>query len=288
MQVIRYQDPQVYQTEISNNLLQYEAENNLLLGILANFIAGEYRDHPPYLMQVTEGDITQAVVMRTPPFPVLISFSPLPLKEEVEDLVLNDLWEEFGSELTGITAEKSLSARLSNHWAQISGKSPEHKMAMRIYKLEKVQPVSDVPGKLRAARDEDRPFVFDWYSNFHRDAFGEDPEPAMVKKGATRFFESDLLQRGMMIWEVDGKPVSMAGYTGPTPNGIRIGVVYTPPEQRNKGYASACTAGLSQHLLDLGFQFCFLFTDLMNPTSNRIYQRIGYAPVCDVDEYEFK
>ena len=91
-----------------------------------------------------------------------------------------------------------------------------------------------------------------------------------------------------MIWEADGKPVSMAGYSGPTPNGIRIGAVYTPKDQRRKGYASACTAGLSQHLLDLGFQFCFLFTDLLNPTSNHIYQQIGFEPVSDVDQYSFK
>ena len=91
-----------------------------------------------------------------------------------------------------------------------------------------------------------------------------------------------------MIWEKKGIPVSMAGYAGPTPNGIRIGAVYTPPEQRKKGYASAVTGGLSQHMLDLGYRFCFLFTDLLNPTSNHIYQQIGYKPVCDVDRYVFK
>ena len=90
-----------------------------------------------------------------------------------------------------------------------------------------------------------------------------------------------------MIWEVDNTPVSMAGYAGPTPNGIRIGAVYTPPELRNNGYASAVTAGLSQYLLDSGKDFCFLFTDLLNPTSNKIYQQIGYQPVCDVDRYLF-
>jgi predicted GNAT family acetyltransferase len=79
----------------------------------------------------------------------------------------------------------------------------------------------------------------------------------------------------------------MAGYAGPTPNGIRIGAVYTPPAQRKNGYASALTARLSQHLLDEGYGFCFLFADLLNPTSNHIYQKIGYKPVCDSDRYLF-
>jgi len=103
-----------------------------------------------------------------------------------------------------------------------------------------------------------------------------------------RYLGADPCLRGMMIWSHKGNPVSMAGYSGPTTNGIRIGAVYTPPTQRKKGYASACVAGLSQYLLDLGFQFCFLFTDLMNPTSNHIYQQIGYQAVSDVDTFEFK
>jgi hypothetical protein len=89
-----------------------------------------------------------------------------------------------------------------------------------------------------------------------------------------------------VIWD-DGQAVSMAGFGGRTPNGIRIGPVYTPPELRGRGYASALTAALTQRLLDEGRQFCFLFTDLANPTSNSIYQRIGYRPVSDVDLWRF-
>ena len=82
-------------------------------------------------------------------------------------------------------------------------------------------------------------------------------------------------------------PTCFAGFGGRTPNGIRIGPVYTPPEQRRRGYGSALTAALTQQLLDGGRRFCFLFTDLANPTSNSIYQRIGYRPVTDVDLWAF-
>lgn len=82
-------------------------------------------------------------------------------------------------------------------------------------------------------------------------------------------------------------PVAMAGVSGRTPSGARVGAVYTPPDRRRRGYASALVATLSQAQLDAGARFCFLFTDLANPTSNKIYQDIGYEPVCDVDEYRF-
>ena len=86
---------------------------------------------------------------------------------------------------------------------------------------------------------------------------------------------------GFLLWEDGGEPVSAAGWGGPTPNGIRIGPVYTPPELRGRGYATALTAELSQRLLDEGRRFCFLFTDLANPTSNGIYERIGYVRVAE-------
>jgi predicted GNAT family acetyltransferase len=92
----------------------------------------------------------------------------------------------------------------------------------------------------------------------------------------------------MRFWVDNGKRVSMAGYGGVTPNGIRIGPVYTPPEFRKRGYASALTAALSQEMLDQGRKFVTLYTDLSNPTSNHIYQTIGYKPVHDVDEYRFE
>ncbi|MDP8927425.1 MAG: GNAT family N-acetyltransferase, partial [Actinomycetota bacterium] len=75
--------------------------------------------------------------------------------------------------------------------------------------------------------------------------------------------------------------------TGPTPNGIRVGPVYTPPDLRNRGYASALVASLTQRELDAGRSFCFLYTDLANSTSNKIYQRIGYEPVTDISVYLF-
>ena len=90
-----------------------------------------------------------------------------------------------------------------------------------------------------------------------------------------------LADGGFLIWEDEGEVVSIAGCGGPTPNGIRIGPVYTPPELRGRGYATALVAELSQRLLDSGRRFCFLFTDLANPTSNAIYERIGYVRIAE-------
>jgi predicted GNAT family acetyltransferase len=125
----------------------------------------------------------------------------------------------------------------------------------------------------------------DWLYAFQREALG-DTDRTELERLTNRWLTSP--GRTLLLWCVDGVPVSMAGSTGPTPHGIRIGAVYTPPEYRQRGYASACVAYLSQMMLDSGRKFCFLFTDLSNPTSNHIYQQIGYEPVCDVDNYVFE
>jgi predicted GNAT family acetyltransferase len=86
---------------------------------------------------------------------------------------------------------------------------------------------------------------------------------------------------------VDDRPVAMSGHSGPTPNGVRIGPVYTPPGERGRGYATNLVATQSQWLLNHGLRFCFLYTDLSNPISNSIYERIGYRQVAESAEYSF-
>src|SRR5262249_24522376 len=149
----------------------------------------------------------------------------------------------------------------------------------RIYQLDSVIPVAGVPGQLRRAGEANRDLLERWMAAFRDEALG-DREPLDSAR-----WVADALAAGTRIlhlWEDAGRLVSLAGYGSPTPNGMRIGPVYTPPEHRRRGYASAVTAAVSQLLLDGGRRFCFLFTDLANPTSNAIYRAIGYRAVIDV------
>ncbi len=288
MNIIKFYDPELFQSVVQEHLLKHEAENNLPLGILSNLIAGEYRDQTPYLAKVEDQGETELVVMCTPPYPVLISFEEKSLDEEIVSLVIDDLVKELGDNLTGMTGSKNIVSQFADTWQAAAGRKAILKMAMRIYKLVRVSPVSGVPGFMRPANEADTSLLLDWYGNFHRESLVEKPDPERIKVQVERYLKADPHLRGMMIWQNGGNPVSMAGYSGPTTNGIRIGAVYTPPALRRKGYASACVAGLSQYLLDIGFNFCFLFTDLINPTSNHIYQQLGYQAVNDVDTFEFK
>jgi predicted GNAT family acetyltransferase len=142
-----------------------------------------------------------------------------------------------------------------------------------------------VAGSWRVGQLSDVDLLAAWWVAFHREALAEGPPMADPRATAERWVRR--IGRTPYLWIVDGRPVSLVATGSPTPNGIRIGPVYTPPDQRRRGYASALTAAASQAELDAGRRFCFLFTDLANPTSNRIYQAIGYEPVIDVDVYRF-
>ncbi len=93
--------------------------------------------------------------------------------------------------------------------------------------------------------------------------------------------------RGLTLWEADGVSVSLAGLTRTVAGMVRVGPVYTPPELRGRGYASAATVTVSQAALNAGVREVVLYTDLANPTSNALYQRLGYRPVEDRVVFSF-
>jgi uncharacterized protein len=134
---------------------------------------------------------------------------------------------------------------------------------------------------LRPVVQADRELAERWFIDFSMEALGEADFPEIQKSVNRRIREGTLY-----LWE-DGRPVSMAGCGRPLAHGVAVGPVYTPPEFRCQGYATACVATLSSQLLAQGWQYCNLFTNLANPISNAVYQRIGYQPVADYTEYDF-
>jgi uncharacterized protein len=280
MQLKRFTNPQLFYDHTAPFLLDHEAENNLILGITGEINSGRYENS--YMACVEDETGIRLVALRTPSNNVLLSTTDV-VPTGVLPLLVTDLRATYNT-IPGVNGPKGLAAAFARSWGQ-----PHHlKMAQCIYKLTEVIAVNGVAGDLRRATAADHDLIVHWLNSFDRDVLGKLTDQAESDKRAQHFYNSDPTQRGLYLWLVDGAPVSMAGYAGPTPNGIRVLAVYTPPEQRKRGYASASVAALSQQLLDEDRQFCFLYTDLGNPTSNHIYQTIGYKPVLDVDMFAFE
>ena len=284
MKLTTFTSPDEFQRRVEPFLVQREAENNLILGILSGLTRGPglYAE-PPYLALVEDdAGAVGAAALRTPPFNVVLSLIPdESARADALALLAEDLRRKYG-ELPGVTADSASGRVFAEEWRRLTGEPYRVAVAERIYQLDRVIPVSGVPGTLRQATLNDRDLLIAWLDAFQKEAMPGSPETA--ERLIDQLFTSSA--RRMYLW-ADGEPVAMAGTSGQTPNGARVGPVYTPPALRGRGYASACTAALSQLLLDEGRRFCFLYTDLSNPTSNKIYQAIGYRPVCNADMYTF-
>ena len=172
-------------------------------------------------------------------------------------------------------------------WADVRAVDVVIRVDQRIYVLRELVEPPATEGAFRLAGPADRALVVERFVAFGEeihDVSGVQGEDQLARAVDARL-ASDVA--GVGLWEVDGEVVSLAGFGGPTPNGIRIGPVHTPAAFRGRGFGTAVTAAASRLQLDRGRRFCFLYTDLANPTSNAIYRRLGYAPVCDSREVAF-
>jgi uncharacterized protein len=280
--VERFSDAQAFLDAVGPFLAEHEAEHNLLFGIAATLIIDSERyRREPYLAAVRRDDEVVAAALMTPPHNVVLSMTDDP------DAVVA-LGRDLGRNrlpVPGVTGPVEIARHFADVWTQRHGLSAKLAFAQRIYRLERVMQPTDVSGAVRTATDDDRELLVDWVRAFLVEALERPTE------GQAEAIVDSALQTGsrtFYLWEDDGRSVALAGVTGPTPNGIRVGPVYTPPGSRRRGYGSAVTAAASQAQLDAGRTFVFLFTDLANPTSNKIYQAIGFEPVIDVDQLAFE
>jgi uncharacterized protein len=279
MEVARYGDAGGFVEHAGEFLAAREAEHNLILG-LSSRVRHEPRllGEDPYLAVVEDSGRVVGAALRTPPHNLVLS----EMDEGAVEPLLADVRAVFES-LPGAIGSTAVVARFAELWQAATGARGRRLLAERIFQAERVDPPQGVAGRMRPYADPDRELALRWIEAFVAEALPDDhPEPT----AGTLERRLGEPEGGFVVWE-DGEPVCLAGFGGPTPNGIRIGPVYTPPELRGRGYGSALTAALTQELLDRGRRFCFLFTDLSNPTSNSIYQRIGYRPVADVDVWAF-
>lgn len=264
-------------------LEMHEAENNLLFGISSavRVTPDLFRDDPPRFATVTDADgRILAATLRTPPHNQVLSWTD---DMSAVDALVDALRHE---PLPGVLGPTDAAARFAAGWTDATGESAVIEVAERIFRLSRVNPPDGAAsGSWRLVDSRDRDLIARWVVDFLTEAMPEAPPIEDPAGTADRW----IARSGRLgyLWQDGDRVVSMVGASGETPNGIRIGPVYTPPEHRNRGYASSLTAAASGDQLDRGRRFCFLFTDLANPTSNKIYRAIGYEPVCDVDQIRF-
>lgn len=263
-------NPRAFMAHFGTWLKAHPAEHNVILSMCQMaermLARGEHPDIR-FVAQSEDGEPQLAAVQMPPHNLVLSRFAG-------EDLsALAARMAEATPSFPAIVGPSDVAAAFADHWARITGQKTVEYMDQIIYSLKTVHFPPDIAGSFRLAREDEAPLLAAWMK-----AFAEDSLPKaehLSAEEALRKTKDRIAQGSLAVWDVDGTPVSQAGVSG-TDSVARVSLVYTPPEQRGKGYASAVVARLSQQLLDQGRDMCCLYADARNPVSNSIYRKIGY------------
>ena len=261
-----------------------EARHNLILG-LAWVLHDRPEVYPNFGMWVVEeAEAPVAAALITVPFNLVLADADPAALEPLAAAI-----RESSLPIPGVVGNRPTVEDFNRIWAPLTGVTPRLRMAQGVFALERVRPGKPAPGTARPAGPDDRALVLEWLDAFSAEALPEEPrDRERTERAVDRLLNPTVTDSGLWIWQHGQEGVSLVGFGSPTPGGVRIGPVYTPPRFRRQGFGTALVAAGSSWLLEHGRQRCFLYTDLANPTSNAIYRSIGYEQVAESAEYAYE
>jgi predicted GNAT family acetyltransferase len=188
----------------------------------------------------------------------------------------------LGHALPSVTAEQITADAFAQAWQRRTGTTPTLRVRLHLYRLAMLTPPEPVPaGRGRLAGEHDHEHLMHWCRELAAD-LGEVVTIDAASWAGTRFAE-----KRFTFWETpDGAPVSMAGVNPMVAGQVRVDPVYTPARLRGRGYAGAVTVEVSRAALAAGATDVVLFTNAANPTSNALYERVGYRRITDFATYD--
>jgi ribosomal protein S18 acetylase RimI-like enzyme len=278
MRVQRFRDAGAFLDAAGPWLARAEVENNAMIGIARSIADGTRTPkEPPYFAAALDGGSIVCCATQTPPHVLMVTAGP----PGALAALAADAFDAFGC-LSGVNGLCEPAADFANAWTELAGGRASLRARLRLHRIDRVDAVlPDVRGRLREAAPEERALAVRWYTAFAHEAAPDHP-PA-----AEPTIDLYLETAALYFWD-NGAPVTLCARTPVAGRAARVSLVYTPPQFRRHGYATAATAELTRRLLAGGAPYCCLYTDLANPTANGIYARIGYRPVADFDEYGFE
>lgn len=276
MRVQRYTDARAFNDRIAPALEPAERENNLLLGAARRLTRSP--DEADFMASVEAGGTIICAALVVPPFNLLISPAPAAVLETLARQL-----QAWRIAIPGVMALAPVSVAFAALWQRLQRCGAERGKDLQLLALGAAPDATAALGKLRAAAATDIPLLTAWGGEF----FSEVGLPSADRDLFVARLDEAITTEGLWLWESDGRPVSMLGYSETTVRAVRIGPVYTPRTCRGRGFASAAVAELSRRLLVSGRSWCLLFADVENPTSTALYRRLGYEDVCLYREYRF-
>jgi GNAT superfamily N-acetyltransferase len=237
---------------------------------------------PCWFAAFVERATVVATAMRTAPFGEYPAYL-MPMSDDAAVLLARTLLDRDEPVLGANGALPAVQV-FCEEMAHATGKHATVGQHTRLFELGQLKEPRETPGRLRPARLDEQDLVISWYDAFMTDAdeqagraAGTSPHESPTPDEMRRRIETGQI----FVWEVDGVPLHVTAATQPAFGVSRVGPVYTPGEHRGHGYASRAVYEVSRLLVERGVRAC-LFTDQANPTSNKIYEALGYERLVDM------
>jgi predicted GNAT family acetyltransferase len=258
--------------------------NTVLLSITNRLVKGVVPpDITPILLTVHDGPDVIGAALCTPPNSIMVSaVPPRAAAAVVEQLRADHI------QLPGAIGVRPAVEAFAAAWSDSTGDELIVQMPQRLYRLHELTPPTNVPGQAHEATEADVALVVDWRSAFIAEALGHEAGHSTLAEATRQVRSSLAMGNGLILWHAHDEPVAFAAVGRPTEHMSRIGPVYTPPRHRGHGYGSAVTAAAATWALSRHATHIVLFTDVTNPVSNSIYQRIGFRPVAEALDVAFR
>lgn len=279
---IFFTDPHSFYDQAHHLWEAAETRNNLILGLALRLQSNlhAYGEVDPLMALIKDeiGEIGASALM-TPPFALVVQSEPLNkfALEALADALIAKGWG-----LPGVNGIDEVSNSFAEIWHEKTGQLARRIMNTRAYELRQVSDLEYPTGEMKLAEESDAQLAADMLN-----AMADEVILGPRRLHTAQSMEDTIRRKCVFFWQDAGEIVCLTIANRPQIKGICVGGVYTPPRHRRKGYARALVAEVSKELLSRGYELTNLFTDLSNPTSNKIYQEVGYKPVADYHQYEF-
>jgi uncharacterized protein len=273
IQIVCSEDPAFILSEAGEFLASQPVLHNLILTILHARVA---HPEPGRYWMARQQDKTVGVVLQSP---LTFAATLTPMEQRVVPAMVEAI-AKAGISLPGVNGDAATAASFAGQWSECCKSAATPIQGNRLNELLEVGRAPDVAGQLRQASPKDRDLMMLWNRAFQLE-IGESADGIELR------VDRGLAAGELWVWDNHGETVSMAVGREPVERVVRVAGVYTPPQMRKRGYAEACVSALSNQLRSAGYR-SILYTDLANPTSNSIYQRIGYRAVAEILRYRFE
>jgi predicted GNAT family acetyltransferase len=275
-----FQDPVKFFNHVNEFLIQHEAENSILFSNIEGIISKRYTGNNLMISIQRKGKIVLVAIM-TPPHNLVLSYTQVmkSIEHLIRFLINNNI------ELPGLLAFKKSAQRFVKLWTKKKKISHNLVMNERVYKLERVNERYLGSHAFSPVDLSYESLILKWLKSFIEEALPH--ENSEIDEELRKLTRQRIKENRYYMLFDNEVPVSMVHRARNTPNGNLINQVFTPYDLRGRGYATEAVARISKVILDDGNRYCFLFTDLSNLTSNKIYQDVGYKPIMDIDQYKF-